>query len=489
MTDARKQELRQLLNKATARDNLKIRYGYDGPITISVDIYERYLQERWACCGMDFLSFSSSTRFMPDVIDGATKSKLLDFIIEELALFMERDAIPDFVRDSIPTAIYFIESNPTDGFRLHHHYFTRLHLSSLLGRLLEIAIGQGIAEAVSVFDACSCPEGTYSTFQCVALLEGIKLITEVQIFEGVRLVPLPASEISEELLQSLHGFSGLPYRELLAFFRNTTLLIIDRPGFSIFHKSSQKHQGGYFVENLPSQVEGTDVRFPNSQAVNSFENLFCQVLSLVCNSVVQIVHEGLFLDEDKSFNLNDVRLGIGRRLNLFGKSTEVGESDIEKAKCLYRALDKKSDIKEKLHIPIDRWIRSKETTTYSVDQIIDLGIAFEVLYLSRITDNRELSFRLRLHAAWHLGKDKEHRKELLKKFGQIYECRSKAVHSGTFDRLPKFGEERIPISDFIEKAQDLCRESIIKIIEDEEFPDGIYWNNLILGGDKEQVSS
>ena len=486
MTDARKQELRQLLNKATARDNLKIRYGYDGPISISVDIYERYLQERWAYYGMDFLSFSSSTRFMPDVIDGATKSKLLDFITEELALFIEKDAIIDFFKESIPTANYVIESDSAGGFHLHRHQSTRLHLSSLLGRILEVAIGRGIAEAVSVFDACSCPEGTYSTFQCVALLDGIKLITEVQIFEGVRLVPLPSSEISEELLQSLHGFSGLPYRELLAFFRNTTLLIIDRPGFSIFHKSSQKHQGGYFVENLPSQVEGTDVRFPNSQAVNSFENVFCQVLSLVCNSAVQIVDKEWFWEEDKSFNPNDIRIGIGRHLKLYGTPTESGESEIEEARHLYQILKTSlnSADEKRLQIAIDRWVRSW-TNEDSVDSIIDLGIAFEVLYVPD-SGRGEIRFKLAVRAAWHLGKDKEDRNKLLKQLKQIYDHRSKAVHSGQPDPPVKFGEDEVSISEFIARARDVCRKSIMKVLYDRRFPD---WNSLILGSEEEQISN
>ena len=486
MTEERKQELKQLLNEATARENLQIRYGYDGPIFIPVDVYERYLQERWAYYGMDFLSFWRSTRFTPDIIDRTTKSKLLDFIIEELSLFMERDAIPDLVRDSIPTSTYFIERNPTDGFNLNRHHFTRLHLSSLLGRLLEIALARGIDEAVSVFEAGSCPEGTYRAFQHVALLEGIKLITEVQIFEGVRLVPLPSSEISEELLQSLHGFSGLPYAELLAFFRNTSLLIIDRPGFSIFHQSYQKHQDDYFVENLPSQVKGTDVRFSDSLEVKSFQNLFCQALSLVCNSAVQIVHAGWFWAEDRSFNLNEIRIETGRHLNLYADPAESGESEIEEAIHLYKILISSLDsaFGKKLQIAIDRWVRSW-TNEDIVDSIIDLGIAFEVLYVPD-SSRGEIRFKLAVRAAWHLGSDKEDRFELLKQFKQIYDYRSQAVHSGQLAPPVKFGEEEVSMSQFIARTRDICRKSIVKVLEDERFPD---WNSLILGSDKGQANS
>ena len=114
-----------------------------------------------------------------------------------------------------------------------------------------------------------------------------------------------------------------------------------------------------------------------------------------------------------------------------------------------------------------------------VDKIIDLGIAFEALHLSDISETTELSFRLRLRAAWLLGKDQVHRQELMKDFSKIYEWRSKAVHTG---RLPN-KTKKTPYTPeeteaFIAKAQDLCRDSIMKILEDGKFPD---WSSLILG--------
>lgn len=107
--------------------------------------------------------------------------------------------------------------------------------------------------------------------------------------------------------------------------------------------------------------------------------------------------------------------------------------------------------------------------------MIDLGIAFESIYLSDIEDPRqELRFRLRLHAALYLGKDKDDRERLMKEVKDIYDWRSSAVHKG---RLPKKTKNK-EITDFLADAQDLCRDSILKIIEDKEFPD---WNQLILG--------
>ena len=138
-----------------------------------------------------------------------------------------------------------------------------------------------------------------------------------------------------------------------------------------------------------------------------------------------------------------------------------------------------------MRIPIDRWVRSK-TDKDPVDKIIDLGIAFEAFYLSDIESPTELSFRLRLHAASYLGKDKENRKALMKEFQDIYSWRSLAVHTGELPtkksgkKRKSFTEEEV--KQFIESAQDLCHQSIMKVLEDGRFPE---WNDLILGGEVE----
>ena len=88
--------------------------------------------------------------------------------------------------------------------------------------------------------------------------------------------------------------------------------------------------------------------------------------------------------------------------------------------------------------------------------MIDLGIAFEALYLPK--GNREqLSFQFRLHAAWHLGRNKADRAMLMDEFKAIYVLRSKAVHNGEVSEKIQIrkGEERIDTSEFIPRAQDL----------------------------------
>lgn len=119
------------------------------------------------------------------------------------------------------------------------------------------------------------------------------------------------------------------------------------------------------------------------------------------------------------------------------------------------------------------------------DTIIDLAIAFEALYLSK-GNKKQLSLSLRLRAAWFLGKDRKHRKQLYEVIKELYKCRSTVVHGGEFKKKTvTIDNDAIPMSEFITEAQDLCQISIIKFLQiyskDGEYPNDDYWDNLILG--------
>ena len=473
MTEERKQELGQLLEEA--KKSLVVRYGYGGP-SIPVDIYQRYLEEHWACYGADVLSYAFSIRLTPSIVSETTQLKLFDFIREELDQYIKGD--------NILIAVCNIESDATDGSCLRYHGYPDLDLYFLIERLLEIASVRGIEEAVSVFDRCSCLEGTHDFFQDVALIDGIKIETPIQVFEGVRLVPLPSQETLDKVVWYLRGTSINTYSNQVRNNFGQTLLVIDRPGFSIFQDRtpSTSFLDGTRANDLPFPVEVHDVKFPNSTAVDSFKQLFCLALSLVCNTAVRPFHERWFFAENKSLNPHGGMNRVFRHRNPSARFTEVKEADIEKAKCLYeRLVDLNSDDRSTMQIAIGRWIKSK-TSCSDVDKIIDLGIAFESLYVPD-GGRGEIRFKFAVHAAWHLGKDHEDRKALMKEFKKIYDWRSKVVHTG---KLPN-KKKKTPftykeVDKIIERAQDLCRQSIMKILEDAEFPE---WNSLILGGGAE----
>ena len=173
MTEERKQELRQLLQKIMESVEIVSQDGGSLPVTE----YGAQLRERWA-------SYSAESRsvkdFSPSIVIDETALKLHAFIKSELGQFINEDRIV--------TAISYAMGGSSEG----------VHLNSFLTQLLKIAIARGTEEAVLAFDRCT--KDTHVSIQCVALLEGIKIEEAIQVFEGVRLVPCPRLTIGQSTL-------------------------------------------------------------------------------------------------------------------------------------------------------------------------------------------------------------------------------------------------------------------------------------------------
>ena len=489
MTEERKQELRQLLNEAMEGLQIGIRLGGSslllphstdgvsratqvyfgsGSLPLSRVELQNYLRQRWQSYGVDSSPVLTDIEFY--IASETTKLKLLDFIREELAPFIQED--------QVNSAIYAIANDIEDEFCLHDMGGGRHHLDILLKHLLKIRIAWESEEAVSVFNNYSRPM-TRGFFQDIASLEGIVVEKGIQVCERVRLVPFPRliTFAFERFFPnfSIRG-SGLGQN------MGKTLLINERPILSVLHKPSEKTFDGVPIDDLPFDVDTHDIKFPNSDTVDSFRKSFCQALSLACNSPVQIACRWWFLAEDELFRPFSGG-GIGYSPRLFGDTVKVGQSKIDKAKRLREILKKLNPkVRKKLQIAIDRWIAS-QTYQATEDKIIDLAIALEALYLP---DSGESTYKLAVRASWYLGKDREDRKELFAVFKKLYKCRSAVVHGGELKKKNiTIGEETISMSKFIARTQDLCRDSILKIIEqcakEGEFPNNDYWDDSILG--------
>ena len=231
-------------------------------------------------------------------------------------------------------------------------------------------------------------------------------------------------------------------------------------------------------------VELMSAKSPGSHLDEFSSELFCQALSLSSNSPVQASVYTEFLALDRLYNLS---FGIGSGCVLSfrpdGSQAKIGDTEIEESKRLYRILVDHRDVQEKLRVPINRWILSKADRD-EVDRIIDLGIALEALYVP--DGGGDTTYKFAIRAARYLGKDKRDREDLLVKFKQIYNCRSKAVHAGLVDTTIKFGGEKIDWRTFIAHAQDLCLQSIKKILDEGKLTD---WDSLILSGEIDEADN
>lgn len=480
MTEERKQELRRLLKEA--KGSLVVQYE-NSPRAVPVPVYRLYLEERWSYYGIDFLSQAFSVRFKLDVANSRTKLRLLDYIRAELVQFIEEDATADYNLLCIKAANYLIESDSTHGRRLYNHGLGALPVFMFLERLLEIALVRGIEEAVSLFARCSRGEGTQVFLHVIALLEGIKLESMIEVYPGARLVPLPSPEISGKMEQCLIGLPMWAFVNEKDSFFGRVLLVIDCPGHSIFHRPSERaFQDGTHIEDLAFPVQIPDVEFTTWDAAHSFKEIFRQAMSLVCDSAIETVFEGRLFEQDRSFILHLGGSDMLRYANRSNTSTEVGEAEIDEAKRLYRILEGKPDLRERLRIPIDRWIMSK-TSKRDIDKIIDLGIALEALYVTR---EDRIQKQLCHRGSLYLGKSETHREALGMELKAIYDYRSDVVHNRALGNEVTIGTKTYSVADLVKKTQCLCRASILMFIKAGGFPD---WNKVRQAAKDKWVSS
>lgn len=90
--------------------------------------------------------------------------------------------------------------------------------------------------------------------------------------------------------------------------------------------------------------------------------------------------------------------------------------------------------KDALRLPMQRLNMAMRRNS-KVDSAVDLGIALESLFLNNASDTRgELTFKLQLRVARYIEKTQEKRADIFQLMGDLYNLRSKAVHTG---RIPE----------------------------------------------------
>ena len=371
--------------------------------------------------------------YAPYVQDRTVESQLLDVLRDELGQFVLKDRVR-YATTRIFGGLY---SYPLDEF---------------LREILKIAVVYDVESSVSFLEKCLSQNDI--DFQEMMLLDGIRIDRELQISSGVRLIPLPRS--SDELPDILPSI--FPDMQNIDFL-GKTVAVMD---FSISPRF-QKPQDSPSPSWDGFQIKTEDTEFPKFDLKK-----FLHHLSLACHSSIIPVMTWCHANKMEPF-VNQSGVTYWTDTNFPRSSVTVSESDILVAKDLYRKFEElNSDVQEKLSVAVSRWVKSKNESY--VDRIIDLGIAFEVLYLDG--SREQLSFTFRLRASWHLGNSQGERQELMRVFKTVYDSRSKAVHTGQLPDDKETGE-------MLGKADELCARAIMKFINDGGFPD---WVSLVTGG-------
>lgn len=380
--------------------------------------------------------------FRPYLKNESIKQKLFEIIRHELSQYLDKDRI-------VCATTYIVGGLAT--FCLKH----------ILQDILKIAIIYNDSmEAVSHFEKWAREDQI--DFQDMILLSGIRTNQEFEISDGIRLINLPPAEWElPDTLPLLIGDSG---QEFLC----GTIMVIDRYATPRFYTPGSKIR--------------LQKRYKNTEFSDFDPEDFLRHLSLVSRGSIKSRMWWRYLNEKEPLNTNSGACTVYKIPDNDTAGPLLCEPDIIKAKNQYVKFDGLDEnIKEKLIIAIDRWIKSKRENP--VNRIIDLGIAFEAIYLG--DGNEQLSFTFRLRGAWYLGNNPSERLELLKLFQAIYDCRSQAVHTGELssEQKIKSSKEKIPTEKLLDEADGLCAKSIVKIINDGRFPN---WDSLVLGDNATQ---
>ena len=331
-------------------------------------------------------------------------------------------------------------------------------LDSVLGALLRTAAAVGTRNAARRF--CEYLGTNTAYFQELAIINGIQMRGLLRLFDGVVIMPLT-------LTPYLHP---VPFKGSIDQLGHT-LLVVDKSVSPVFSKPPQGHGGAA----MPFKTK------TKSRECTVFDPLeFCQSLSLACNAPIQPALSWCHLDEGEVYNINHSIPSIRPYGQLsmhpfwLAQDTPIKSSidDIYKARSLYSARNSLStNVKSSLNIPIDRWVRSKANQNL-IDKAIELGIAFESLYLR--DSSPEIRFRLSVGAAWFLGKNRCERETIASELREFYNLRSSAVHTGRFSKKSR---QRSTFK-IVERAEEICLHSILQVIDDGHLPDT---QNLVLG--------
>ena len=397
--------------------------------------------------------------FKPEIGRTDVRGKLLSFVNQELVDYVQNGKI----------------HSATIAFAGGHSSGSQVE--DVLRNLLVRAIVDGAGEAAQAF--ADCTTNSSCNFYEFFLITGIRIRGTFEVFDGITLMQLPemAAELPPYLphvLAAPDRFHTIGINDLLG----KTLVRVEYEASPIFHRPAES----YTFESGPEQhfrikLKGQEIQDPNLETL-------CQALAVVGRCKVESIMNWTSLINYEIFDLSLTRGIGGSSCNWIDpdsgldETVQLSQHQMDTIKTLYRGLTQLStETWKKLRIPVDRWAKAMAEKN-PIDQIIDLGIALESLYVPDAQG--EVNLRFALHAAWHLGRNKTERQKLREEFRQIYAARSDVVHTGRLrgERAkPSFDE-----SQFVSRAQELCWQGITSIIETGEIP---VWSNLILGEDPE----
>ena len=289
-------------------------------------------------------------------------------------------------------------------------------------------------------------------YRTMALLVGARIEANLEIEPGVRVERLPAN--TKELPQSVPGLGSVPP----ATYLGAVVLCVDCEVAPALYRPEKVASGNWNF--------CTDVR--RSWALGSASiDEFCESLSLSANGCIRSRQVWRDYGELEEFSALTARTIDPLKVIHARVAVEsLTQQHLREAWEIQNLRNVGED--GGIGMAISRWVSSTRPEATLADRFIELRIALEALYLDQ-KNHTELAFRLATHGALYAGGTIEERRRNHGTLGEAYKLSSRAVHAGTL----KASSEAV-----LKKAQDLCREGIIKRLRGGAAPD---WSDLILG--------
>lgn len=376
-------------------------------------------------------------------------------ISDEIRDFIRHSLAQHFHNDRILTAGSFVAGMPGEGF----------HIDELMGKLTELTVLWGPSQAARMYvESIDEPS---SKGMWISVLDGIGVAETIELYDGIRLEPIPNSASDFQPYLSNYLTTHLPERRLMG-----ATMLIQSIVFSPKFLNPTKGQK-LFSDPDPFEITGAtaDVR-------DYTRNDLCEALSLAFNTHVTTAANWWYMDDDDMANVG--RTGTTGGLSISGNpairsAPKVSASQISEFIQLHSAiLDLSPSRRKNLNIPISRLIASHGTRDLP-DRTVDLGIALESIYLDG--EFGELKYRLSTRAAKHLGSDPEDSLQIYNDLRVFYDkLRSKAVHTGRLPSTVKMNGQELDATAALARIQALCKQAIREVMADGT-PD---WEKMLL---------
>lgn len=350
-------------------------------------------------------------------------------------------------------------------------------------KLLELAVVHSPAAAADTFmDSLENPR---CQWQRMTILGGIKTDEAVELYDSVRIEPLPerGSQMPgclPHLLTLPHPLLGFSGGEPMERFWGAALLVEDMvmaPRYmNPIERSESADESDDPVPTWNGKMSPVREEPRSAQAPDLDRWEFCNALSMTAKHYIFCSTTWHHYPDDELAYLSLGSSWGGGPILGYVKHMKITGRQIQEAKPLYESLRAMTPAdRANLNIPITKLIDSWSESPPTYRGVVDLAVALESLFLPE--RNPEMAYRLQVRGARFLETDLVKRQETAKLLKAFYSARSKVVHTGAIANTYKVGDRKIEATDLVARTQDACLRSIRQII-DNGFPD---WETVELG--------